>query len=201
MLVLDNGKIKEFAAPSELLQQPDSAFYGLAKDAGLVTWERNHALTRTHTNMCGRAKCTLAEDSQVTRDAKQSIQLQMIVSTCSLFQEQRIVLYFCYVDFFRKTNNEMFLYLFQIHFHYLFVVWSTQVIKPLLGQQGNATWIWLSRNGKRILIFHMQQFYSLTPLIILASQLGNHRNSGIIYSDLIFWPGKVVLISFAWYYL
>ncbi|XP_042871644.1 ATP-binding cassette sub-family C member 3-like [Penaeus japonicus] len=36
VLVLDQGKIAEFAPPAVLLADPDSVFYGMAKDAGLV---------------------------------------------------------------------------------------------------------------------------------------------------------------------
>ncbi|BFZ17907.1 hypothetical protein BsWGS_20945 [Bradybaena similaris] len=36
ILVLDNGKIKEFDSPQTLLQNPNTIFYGMAKDAGLV---------------------------------------------------------------------------------------------------------------------------------------------------------------------
>ncbi|XP_047482005.1 multidrug resistance-associated protein 1-like [Penaeus chinensis] len=36
VLVLDHGKIAEFAPPAVLLADPDSVFYGMAKDAGLV---------------------------------------------------------------------------------------------------------------------------------------------------------------------
>lgn len=36
VLVLDKGEISEFAAPTELLQNKKSAFYSMAKDAGLV---------------------------------------------------------------------------------------------------------------------------------------------------------------------
>ncbi|XP_052866595.1 multidrug resistance-associated protein 1 isoform X2 [Anopheles cruzii] len=36
VIVLDKGQITEFAAPSELLQSKTSAFYSMAKDAGLV---------------------------------------------------------------------------------------------------------------------------------------------------------------------
>jgi len=36
VLVLDQGQIKEFAPPSELLANKQSIFYGMAKDAGLV---------------------------------------------------------------------------------------------------------------------------------------------------------------------
>ncbi|XP_052866594.1 multidrug resistance-associated protein 1 isoform X1 [Anopheles cruzii] len=38
VIVLDKGQITEFAAPSELLQSKTSAFYSMAKDAGLVRW-------------------------------------------------------------------------------------------------------------------------------------------------------------------
>nr|XP_029724825.1 multidrug resistance-associated protein 1-like isoform X4 [Aedes albopictus] len=36
VIILDKGQISEFAAPSELLQNKSSAFYSMAKDAGLV---------------------------------------------------------------------------------------------------------------------------------------------------------------------
>lgn len=36
ILVLDAGKIAEFDEPQALLQNQDSIFYGMAKDAGLV---------------------------------------------------------------------------------------------------------------------------------------------------------------------
>lgn len=36
VLVLDKGEISEFAAPTELLANKKSAFYSMAKDAGLV---------------------------------------------------------------------------------------------------------------------------------------------------------------------
>ncbi|XP_058124357.1 multidrug resistance-associated protein 1 isoform X3 [Anopheles coustani] len=38
VIVLDKGQIVEFAAPGELLQSKTSAFYSMAKDAGLVKW-------------------------------------------------------------------------------------------------------------------------------------------------------------------
>lgn len=36
ILVLDNGEIAEFAPPETLLDNPDSLFYSLSKEAGLV---------------------------------------------------------------------------------------------------------------------------------------------------------------------
>lgn len=36
VIVLDKGQIVEFAPPAELLQSKNSAFYSMAKDAGLV---------------------------------------------------------------------------------------------------------------------------------------------------------------------
>ena len=36
VLVLDQGQIREYAPPSELLADKKSIFYGMAKDAGLV---------------------------------------------------------------------------------------------------------------------------------------------------------------------
>lgn len=35
-MVLDQGAIKEFQSPQELLQKKDSVFYSMASDAGLV---------------------------------------------------------------------------------------------------------------------------------------------------------------------
>jgi ABC-type multidrug transport system fused ATPase/permease subunit len=35
-MVLDFGKVKEFDAPTNLLKDKKSAFYGMARDAGLV---------------------------------------------------------------------------------------------------------------------------------------------------------------------
>ena len=36
ILVLSNGEVKEFDSPQTLLQDPNSMFYNMAKDAGLV---------------------------------------------------------------------------------------------------------------------------------------------------------------------
>lgn len=36
ILVLDKGKVKEFDAPNVLLQNSESVFYSMAKDAGLA---------------------------------------------------------------------------------------------------------------------------------------------------------------------
>lgn len=36
VIVLDKGKIAEFASPNDLLLNKKSAFYSMAKDAGLV---------------------------------------------------------------------------------------------------------------------------------------------------------------------
>ncbi len=35
-MVLDQGEIREYAPPSELLANKQSIFYGMARDAGLV---------------------------------------------------------------------------------------------------------------------------------------------------------------------
>lgn len=35
-MVLDRGEIREFSAPDDLLNDQQSIFYGMAKDAGLV---------------------------------------------------------------------------------------------------------------------------------------------------------------------
>jgi ATP-binding cassette, subfamily C (CFTR/MRP), member 1 len=35
VLVLDKGEIAEFDSPDSLLQNPDSIFYSMAKDAGI----------------------------------------------------------------------------------------------------------------------------------------------------------------------
>ena len=37
VIVLDAGRVKEFAAPNELLSDKKSSFYSMAKDAGLVS--------------------------------------------------------------------------------------------------------------------------------------------------------------------
>ena len=37
-MVLDQGRIAEFEAPQVLLQDRDSIFFGMAKDAGLADW-------------------------------------------------------------------------------------------------------------------------------------------------------------------
>lgn len=36
VVVLNKGQIEELAAPSELLENKSSAFYSMAKDAGLI---------------------------------------------------------------------------------------------------------------------------------------------------------------------
>ena len=36
ILLLEAGKVKEFDTPENLLDNPNSAFYSMAKDAGLV---------------------------------------------------------------------------------------------------------------------------------------------------------------------
>jgi len=40
-MVLDKGSIKEFDSPDELLGDPSTIFYGMAKDANLVGTEDN----------------------------------------------------------------------------------------------------------------------------------------------------------------
>lgn len=37
ILVLDQGNVAEFETPSDLLNNKNSIFYGMAKDAGLVS--------------------------------------------------------------------------------------------------------------------------------------------------------------------
>ena len=37
ILLLDTGKVKEFDSPQSLLNDVSSAFYSMAKDAGLVS--------------------------------------------------------------------------------------------------------------------------------------------------------------------
>ena len=39
VLLLDGGRVKEFESPKRLLRDPKSAFYAMAKDAGLVSWK------------------------------------------------------------------------------------------------------------------------------------------------------------------
>lgn len=36
VIVLDKGQVIEFSSPTELLQNKNSVFYGMAKDANLV---------------------------------------------------------------------------------------------------------------------------------------------------------------------
>lgn len=36
VIVLDHGMIQEYASPTELLHNKKSAFYSMAKDAGLI---------------------------------------------------------------------------------------------------------------------------------------------------------------------
>ena len=42
-MVLDHGKIKEFENPNSLLANPQSSFYAMCKDAGLVASNNNGA--------------------------------------------------------------------------------------------------------------------------------------------------------------
>jgi ATP-binding cassette, subfamily C (CFTR/MRP), member 1 len=41
VLVLDKGEIAEFDSPESLLQNPDSIFYSMAKDAGISSIENS----------------------------------------------------------------------------------------------------------------------------------------------------------------
>lgn len=43
VLVLDKGMVAEFQSPAELLNNRNSIFYGMAKDAGLVSNNSNPA--------------------------------------------------------------------------------------------------------------------------------------------------------------
>ena len=36
-MVLDKGEIREFASPTELLKNQNGIFYGMMRDAGLIT--------------------------------------------------------------------------------------------------------------------------------------------------------------------
>lgn len=43
VLVLDQGTVAEFQSPADLLNNKNSIFYGMAKDAGLVSHNSNPA--------------------------------------------------------------------------------------------------------------------------------------------------------------
>ena len=41
---MDNGEIKEFASPKQLLQDSASMFYNMAKHAGVAVWKQKNLI-------------------------------------------------------------------------------------------------------------------------------------------------------------